>query len=118
MKKPVNYLILLAFLIPVYMVNAEEDASLKIASFIESKVNSDGFSGARCRSLGKDLVQCDIIFPMGTDKVSAIKNVEGVADLFGQIPMKATVFYTGYIGTLKVCEFKYDMYSRTITRKR
>jgi len=96
-----------------------QDKSSQIASFIEGKVNSDGFNGCSCRSIGNQLVQCDIRFPIGTNKAEATRNVEGVADLFAQVGrLASTIYYTGYVGSQKVCEFKYDMYSGEVVRNK
>ena len=95
-----------------------EDKSSQIAQFIQSKVNVGGYTGCSCRSLGDQLVQCDMKFPAGTSKNTVIANTEGTADLFAQVgALASTIHYTGYSGSQKVCEFKYDMYSRTVTRK-
>jgi hypothetical protein len=95
-----------------------EDKSSQIASFIESKVNTGGYTGCSCRSIGNQLVQCDMNFPAGTSRNTVIANTQGVADLFAQVgTLASTIYYTGYSGSQKVCEFKYDMYSRTVTRK-
>jgi hypothetical protein len=57
-------------------------------------------------------------FPAGTSKTNVIVNTEGVADLFAQAgALASTIFYTGYSGSQKVCEFQYDMNSRRVTRK-
>lgn len=96
-----------------------QDKSSQIASFIEGKVNSGGFSGCSCRSIGKQLVQCDIQFPPGTNKLEATRNVEGVADMFAQVGrLASTIYYTGYVGSQKICEFKYDMFSGEVVRKK
>jgi hypothetical protein len=95
-----------------------EDKSSQIASFIQSQVNTGGYTGCSCRSIGNQLVQCDMNFPAGTSRNTVIANTQGVADSIAQAAaLAATIYYTGYSGNQKVCEFKYDMYSRTVTRK-
>lgn len=95
-----------------------EDKSSQIATFIESKVNTGGYTGCSCRPIGNQLVQCDMNFPAGTSRNTVIANTQGVADLFAQVgALASTIYYTGYSGSQKVCEFKYDMYSRTVTKK-
>lgn len=95
-----------------------EDKSSQIASFIESKINTGGYTGCSCRSIGSQLVQCDMNFPAGTSRNTVVANTQGVADLFAQVgAITSTIYYIGYSGSQKVCEFKYDMYSRTVTRK-
>jgi hypothetical protein len=57
-------------------------------------------------------------FPAGTSKTTVIANTEGTADLFAQVgAIASTIYYTGYSGSQKVCEFQYDMYSRRVIRK-
>jgi hypothetical protein len=57
-------------------------------------------------------------FPAGTSRYAVIANTQGVADLFAQIgPLAATIYYTGYSGSQKVCEFKDDRYSGKVTRE-
>ena len=93
-----------------------EDKSSEIATFIESKVNTGGYNGCSCRSNG--IVHCNMDFPAGTSRYAVIANTQGVADLFAQIgPLAATIYYTGYSGSQKVCEFKDDRYSRKVTRE-
>jgi len=95
-----------------------EEKSPQIASFIQSKVNTGGYTGCSCRSIGNQLIQCDMNFPPGTSRYTVIANTQGVADLFAQVgALASTIYYTGYSGSQKVCEFKYDMFSRTVTRK-
>lgn len=116
MKKAVS-LIGIILLVSVSYVYSD-DKSPGIASFIESKVNSGGFSGCSCRSIGENLVQCDIRFPAGTNKQDATTAVEGVSDMFAQVgAMASTIYYTGYVGSQRVCEFIYDMTSRRVKRK-
>ncbi len=101
----------------VSSVVSSQDKSLEIASWIESKVNTGGFSGCSCRSLGNQLVQCDIRFPIGTNKYQAISETEKVADLFAQMGrLASTIYYTGYVGSQRVCEFKYNMFSGEVSK--
>jgi len=94
-----------------------EDKTYKIISFIESKINAEGYNGCTCRRIDDNLVQCDLQFPTGTTTLDVSYNTRGVAETFAQAaPLAATIYYTGYSGNQKVCEFKYDMYARTVKR--
>jgi hypothetical protein len=111
----ITFLLMFNFL--VFSPKAE-DKSSQIAEFIQGKVNAGGYTGCSCRSIGNQLVQCDMNFPAGTSKTTVIANTEGTADLFAQVgALASTIYYTGYSGSQKVCEFQYDMYSRRVTRK-
>lgn len=89
-----------------------EDKTEKIANFIQKNVDM-----CTCTVTDKELVHCDIQLPMGTDIPTAISAVEKVANTFAQVGrMAATIYYTGFVGSQKVCKFKYDMYSGTVTR--
>ena len=107
-------------LMPNFLVSAAkaEDKSSQIAEFIQGKANTGGYTGCSCRSIGNQLVQCDMNFPAGTSKTTVIANTEGTADLFAQVgAIASTIYYTGYSGSQRVCEFQYDMYSRRVKRK-
>jgi hypothetical protein len=57
-------------------------------------------------------------FPAATSRNTVIANTQGVADFIAQAAaLASTIYYTGYSGSQKICEFKYDMYSRTVERK-
>jgi len=97
---------------------SNEDKSSQIAAFIESKVNTGGYTGCSCHSISNQVVQCDMNFPAGTSRSTVITNTQGVADLFAQIGnLASTIYYTGYSGSQRVCEFKYDMHFRTVKRE-
>lgn len=96
---------------------AQSSKAPEIATFIQAKVNTGGYNGCRCEVLGSDLIQCNLNFEGGTSRYEVIANTQGVADLFAQIGLAATVYYRGFSGKQKICEFKYDMYSRMVTRK-
>lgn len=102
-------------------IRDSEDKSLQVANFIQSKVNTEGYTECRCRPIGDKvvpIVQCDLNFPVGTSRYTVIANTQGVADMFAQVgALASTIYYTGYSGSQKVCEFQYDMYSTTVTRK-
>ena len=97
---------------------ADEAKTHQIASFIEGKINSGGYNGCRARVLQPGLIQCDLGFPLGTNSSTVRENVNGVAELFGQIGLASTIYFTGYVGNLKVCEYKYDPFSRSIIKKK
>ena len=106
-------LILSMIFILVLMVNQvfSEDKSLKIASFIESEVNTGGYKGCQCKSIGANLVKCNLRFPAGKSTSIVEANVKGAAELFAQTGrLASTIYYIGYSGSQKVCEYKYDMY--------
>lgn len=90
---------------------------MRIAAFIQEKVNTDGYHGCEARTIGKDLVQCDLHFPIGTSSETVFVNTKEVAESFGQIGLASTIYFAGYSGRLKICEFKWDMHSRTLKRK-
>jgi hypothetical protein len=115
MRKIILTLILLLTL--MFSNALSEDKSSQIASWIESKVNTGGYNGCQCKRLAADLVQCNLYFPAGTNTSSVAANVKGVAELFAQAGrLAATIYYTGYSGSQKVCEYKYDMYDATVTK--
>lgn len=91
-----------------------EDKAPQVAAFIQQKVNTGGYQGCQTRVIGKNLVQCDLNFPAGTSSLSVLANAKGVAETFGQIGLASTIYFAGYSENLKVCEFQWDMYSRTI----
>ncbi len=93
-----------------------EDKAPQIAAFIQTKVNTGGYQGCQTRVIGKNLVQCDLIFPAGTSSLSVLANTKGVAETFGQIGLASTIYFAGYSGNLRVCEFQWDMHLRTIKR--
>lgn len=91
----------------------DEDKSEKIAQFIQSNVKY-----ATCKSLGEGLVKCDIKLPIGTSIPATCSSIENVANTFAQMGrMAATVYYIGYVGSQKVCEYKYYMWSGTVTKE-
>ena len=86
-------------------------------SFIQKTVNTGGYNGCTARKVGNELVRVDMNFPMGTDRLTVEANVSGVADHFAQIGrLTSTIIYTGYTGSLKVCEYQYDMYKGTVKK--
>jgi len=94
-----------------------EDKSTQIASWIESKINTGGYNGGQCKSLAVNLVKCNMRFPSGTKPSSVKTNVKGVSELFAQVgKLASSIYYIGYSGSQKVCEYKYDMYSGTVTK--
>lgn len=102
-------------LLPV--ISHTEDKSGQIASWIQGGVNTGGYNGCRCRSIGNNLVQCDMNFPAGTSRATVIANTQGVADKFAQAArLASTIYYTGYSGSQKVCEFKYNMWTGSVDR--
>jgi hypothetical protein len=113
-KITLTMILLLAFMATIA---SAEDKSSKIASFIQSEVNTGGYKGCQCKSLGADLVKCNLYFPAGTNTRSVEANVKGVAERFAQAGrLAATIRYIGYSGSQKVCEYKYDMYDATVTK--
>ncbi len=97
-----------------------EDKAGPIASFIESKVNVGGYSGCETRVISPGnpgIVQCDLHWPSGTKSATVEVNTRGIADIFAQIgPLAATIYYAGYSGNQKVCEYEYDPHSRTVKK--
>lgn len=110
-------LIIIILLVLMSSIALAEDKSSQIASWIESKVNTGGYNGGDCKSLSANLVKCTLSFPAGTNTLSVEANVKGTADLFAQIgKLASTIYYVGYSGSQKVCEYKYDMYDSTVTK--
>lgn len=107
------FILLVASFSLVNVYAQDEDKSEKIAHFIQSKVDY-----TTCRSLGEALVRCDIRLPIGTSMPTGISSIENVANTFAQVGrMASTVYYTGYIGSQKICEYKYDMWSGTVSKE-
>jgi hypothetical protein len=56
-------------------------------------------------------------FPAGTSTSTVVANTKGVAEMFAQAArLAATIYYIGYSGKQKVCEYKYSMYDATVTK--
>jgi hypothetical protein len=92
-----------------------EDKSSEIASFIESKVNTGGFSGCSARSIGRQLVRVDMMFPAGTDRSTVQATTLGAANRLAQMGrLASTIVYDGWSGSQKICEYKYDMNTATV----
>ncbi len=90
---------------------------LRIASFIEQKVNIGGYTGCKCSSIDINYVTCYLNFPPGTDTLSVEANVKGVAEIFAKATkFEATIYYVGYSGYQEVCKYKYDMQSASVTK--
>jgi hypothetical protein len=107
-------MILLAFMVSNAL---SEDKSSQIASWVQSKVNKGGYNGCQCKRLSDNLVKCNMYFPAGTNTTSVQANVKGVAEFFAQVGrLAATIYYIGYSGNQKVCEYKYDMYDATVKK--
>ena len=112
--------VLVILLVPClgYSQLADATKTSQIASFIETKVNSGGYNGCRARVIEAGLIQCDLTFPSGTSSSAVRENVNSLAELFGQVGLASVVYFTGYAGSLKVCDYKYDPYSRSIIKKK
>lgn len=99
----------------------KEDKAGKIAAWIQEKVNSDGFTGCQTRVIvpgDPGVIRCDLYFPAGTSSYTVKANTKGVAELFAQVGrIAATIYYTGYSGAQKVCEYEYDCYSGRVEEK-
>lgn len=94
-----------------------EDKSQEIAQFIQSRVNTGGYTGCVARSMGHQLVEVKLNFPAGTSRASVEANVSGVADQFAQVGrLASTIYYQGYSGEQKVCEYKYDPISASVKK--
>jgi hypothetical protein len=100
----------------VKMVSNEPDKTQEIASYIQKKVNTDGFNGCTATKIDNQLVQVDMNFPAGTNRLTVEANTRGVADLFAQVGLDSTIFYAGYSGRLKVCEYKFDKFTMTVKK--
>lgn len=122
MKKIITCVIL-AILLSMYCNNKSqtEDKAGVIALFIESKVNIGGYSGCETRVISPGnpgIIQCDLHWPAGTNSSTVKANTKGIADVFAQAGrLAATIYYTGYSGNQKVCEYQYDPYSGTVEKK-
>lgn len=109
--------VIVKFAEPPLVKSESINKSAEIALWIESKVNTDSYNGCQCKSLSPDLVKCNLYFPAGTNTLSVEADVKGVAELFAQVDRLATtIYYVGFSGNQKVCEYKYDMYDATITK--
>jgi hypothetical protein len=96
-----------------------EDKSQEIAQFIQERVNTGGYTGCVARRIGNQLVEVKLNFPAGTSRATVEANVSGVADQFAQVGrLASTIFYRGYSGEQRVCEYKYDPYSATVKKVR
>jgi hypothetical protein len=95
----------------------KEDKSEEIAKYIQDTVNVGGFNGCSARASVYQMVWVDMRFPAGTERYAVEANTSGVADRFAKIGLAANIYYTGYSGNLKVCEYKYDMYLRTVIKQ-
>jgi cytoskeletal protein RodZ len=94
-----------------------DDKSSEIAQFIQSRVNTGGYTGCVARSMGHQLVEVKLNFPAGTSRASVEANVSGVADQFAQVGrLASTIYYRGYSGEQKACEYKYDPYSASVKK--
>jgi len=97
--------------------STQEDKSQEIAAFIQEKVNVGGFSGCVARSIGYQVVEVKLQFPAGTSRSTVEANVSGVADHFAQVGrLASTIYYRGYSGEQRVCEYKYDPFSATVKK--
>lgn len=94
----------------------KEAKARAVASFLEEKVNTGGYNGCTVRVISEDILQCDLHFPIGTE-YNPITNAKAFADMNAQIGLAFTLYVTAYVGKQKVCEYKYDPYSRTVTIK-
>ena len=101
--------------------NVTDDKATKIARLIEQKVNTEGYTGCETRVIEKGdpgIVQCDLHFPAGTNSWTVRINTKGVAETFAQAArLASTIYYIGYSGTQRVCEYQYDCYSGRVKEK-
>jgi len=97
-------------------ISVKKDKAQEIASYIQEKVNTGGFSGCSASRIGDQLVQVDMNFPAGTDRLTVEANTSGVGDRFAQVGLDSTIYYAGYSGRLKVCEYKYDRFTMTVKK--
>jgi len=99
----------------------EEDKAAKIAIWIQEKVNTGGYKGCETRVItpgNPGLIQCDLHFSAGTDSYTVRVNTKGIAETFAQVGrLASTIYYSGYSGAQKVCEYQYDCYSGTVKEK-
>jgi hypothetical protein len=94
-----------------------DDKSSEVAQFIQSRVNTGGYTGCVARSMGHQLVEVKLNFPAGTSRATVEANVSGVADQFAQVGrLASTIYYRGYSGEQRVCEYKYDPYSASVKK--
>jgi hypothetical protein len=98
----------------------QEDKATKIARFLEDFINRPQNSGGKvtcnARRIGDSLIQCDLYFVSEMDNLSIIANTKGIAEMNGESGLAATIYFAGYREQLKVCEYKWDMHNRTVTR--
>lgn len=97
-------------------ISVQDDKAQKIASYIQEKVNTGGYSGCTATKISDQLVQVDMNFLAGTDRLTVEANTRGVADTFAQVGLDSTIYYAGYSGRLKVCEYKYDRFTMTVKK--
>jgi hypothetical protein len=95
---------------------ADRKKTEDIASLIQKTVNVGGYDGCRTRVIDKGLIQCDLKFPLGTSPLTVLTNTRGVAESLSQVRLAATIYYAGYAGDLKVCEFKFDPLKSSLDR--
>ena len=98
----------------------QEDKATKIAQFLEDFINRSQNSGGKvtCNAsrIGDSLIQCDLHFISEMDNLSIMANTKGIAEMNGESGIAATIYFAGYRGQLKVCEYKWDMHNRTVTK--
>jgi hypothetical protein len=94
-----------------------EDKSAEIAKFIQRQVNTGGYAGCVARRVGYQAVEVRMNFPAGTTRATVEANTSGVADHFAQVGrLASTIYYRGYSGEQRVCEYKYDPYSASVKK--
>lgn len=100
-------------------VQKEDDKSPQIAELIQSKVNTGGYNGCVAKSIGYQVVKVELHFPAGTRRLSVEANTKGVADMLAQsVRFASTIYYYGYSGRQKICEYEYDPYTTMVTKKK
>lgn len=96
-----------------------DDKATKVAAFLQDYINRPENSGGKvtceARRIDENLVQCDLRYVSGMTNLGIIANTKGIAEMSGEVGIASTVYFTGWRGNLKVCEYKWDIYSRTVT---
>lgn len=97
-----------------------DDKATKVAAFLQGYINRPENSGGKvkceARRIDDNLVQCDLHYVSGVTNLGVIANTKGIAEMSGEVGIATTVYFAGWRGNLKVCEYKWDVYSRTVTR--
>ena len=77
--------------------------------------NNGGKIKCEARRIVNNTVQCDLRYISGMTNLDIIVNTKEIAEMMGEIGIASNIYFTGWRGNLKVCEYKWDVYSRKVT---